>query len=228
MEIFTYSEDRDLSTGAAKNNGAPPCGVDFFVKNLNLVHYYINKNLTPLIRESTITYDDLFQEGALALLDAIPSYNGEKGIKFSTYFFFRLKHHFARYRRNNQNLIRVPSHIYDKYNLYANSSCELSQKKLEEIMDIFNKCYSTYSFDEVMAKTEFKTEDSLVINERFSRLNSILDSLPDIEKEILRYRYGFYNQVEYSYREIGERLDLSPTWIKNIEKKALKKLEKIL
>ncbi len=227
MEMYTYSEDKKNSLTPNKIDKDLPCDIDFFVKNLNLIHYYINKNLLPLIRESTITYDDLFQEGALALLNSLSSYNGEKGAKFSTYFFFQLKHHFTKYKRNHQNLIRIPNHIYDKYNLYNNSSCELNQKKLKEIIEIFNKYYSTYPLDEVITKIDLKTEDPLVVNERFSRLNSILDSLPEIEKTVLRFRYGFHNQVEYTYKEIGERLNLSPTWIKNIEKKALKKIEKL-
>ena len=45
------------------------------------------------------------------------------------------------------------------------------------------------------------------------------------EKEILLMRYGIRGQKELTQREIGEKLNISRSYISRIEKKALHKLK---
>ena len=48
--------------------------------------------------------------------------------------------------------------------------------------------------------------------------------LDDREKEILMMRFGIRGYKELTQREIGEKLNISRSYISRIEKKALKKL----
>ena len=48
------------------------------------------------------------------------------------------------------------------------------------------------------------------------------------EREILLMRYGLRGQKELTQREIGEKLNISRSYISRIEKKALQKLKKAL
>jgi RNA polymerase primary sigma factor len=51
-----------------------------------------------------------------------------------------------------------------------------------------------------------------------------LEHLLEREKEILMYRFAFYGNHKYTLKSIGDRLGISPETVRQIEKRALKKL----
>ena len=71
--------------------------------------------------------------------------------------------------------------------------------------------------------------DNMQTSEDIRRLQESIDSiLNDREKEILLMRYGLRGQKELTQREIGEKLQISRSYISRIEKKALQKLKAAL
>ena len=56
-------------------------------------------------------------------------------------------------------------------------------------------------------------------------IDTVLD---EREKEIILMRFGLRGQKELTQREIGEKLDISRSYISRIEKKALQKLKAAL
>jgi len=55
-------------------------------------------------------------------------------------------------------------------------------------------------------------------------LNEVLDTLTPSEREILKLRYGLDGDEPLSLQQIGERFKLSKERIRQIEKKAIRKL----
>jgi RNA polymerase primary sigma factor len=53
----------------------------------------------------------------------------------------------------------------------------------------------------------------------------VLDTLNEKEADIIRYRYGLGNRVPMSLKEIGDHFNLTKERIRQIEKKALKRLQ---
>jgi RNA polymerase primary sigma factor len=51
-----------------------------------------------------------------------------------------------------------------------------------------------------------------------------LDRLKDREKQVLSYRYELEDGKPYTLKEIGDKMDLSPETIRQIEKRALAKI----
>ena len=49
--------------------------------------------------------------------------------------------------------------------------------------------------------------------------------LNDREQEIIRWRYGLYNQIPVTQREIADKLGISRSYVSRIEKRALEKLK---
>ncbi|MDR1239681.1 MAG: RNA polymerase sigma factor RpoD/SigA [Treponema sp.] len=56
-------------------------------------------------------------------------------------------------------------------------------------------------------------------------IETVLDTLNDKEADIIRCRYGLGNRVPMSLKEIGDRFNLTKERIRQIEKKALKRLQ---
>jgi len=51
-----------------------------------------------------------------------------------------------------------------------------------------------------------------------------LDNLKDREKSILSYRYQLNGCERHTLREIGDKLDISPETVRQIEQRALRKI----
>ena len=65
----------------------------------------------------------------------------------------------------------------------------------------------------------------MVDNALHDDLESVLETLNKKEADIIRFRYGLGNRVPMSLKEIGERFNLTKERIRQIEKKALKRLQ---
>lgn len=58
-------------------------------------------------------------------------------------------------------------------------------------------------------------------------INTLLDSLTEREAKIIRYRFGLNGYEPLSLKEVGKRFDLTKERIRQIEKKALERLQLI-
>jgi RNA polymerase primary sigma factor len=56
-------------------------------------------------------------------------------------------------------------------------------------------------------------------------IEAVLETLNPKEAEIIRYRYGLGERVPMSLKEIGDRFNLTKERIRQIEKKALRRLQ---
>ena len=71
--------------------------------------------------------------------------------------------------------------------------------------------------------------DNMQTSEDILHLQEYIDrKLDGREREILLLRYGLRGQKELTQREIGEKLNISRSYISRIEKKALQKLKNAL
>ena len=55
-----------------------------------------------------------------------------------------------------------------------------------------------------------------------------LDKLKERDKLIMILRYGLYNSLEYTQKEVAEKLGISQSYISRIEKKVIKRLSQII
>ena len=77
------------------------------------------------------------------------------------------------------------------------------------------------------------TEIDYVPNEYEKILNKEIlereiDLLDEREKEIMTLRYGLNNTLEYTQKEVAEKLGISQSYISRIEKKVIKKLKQTM
>ncbi len=117
------------------------------------------KELTPLIKKiasnfitPSITADELFQEGAIGVYEALKKFDSQKNTKFSTYAYFWIKKHIMKYVEKEKS----------KYKL----NDKLFQNKIDENPKEEFTSKSRISFPETMPKPEKQVLDLLLNEEK--------------------------------------------------------------
>ncbi len=215
---------------------------------VNISRAYLNKGLPFL---------DLVEEGNIGLISAVERFDYRKGYKFSTYAAWWIKQAMARGIANQARTVRVPLHVIQLINRYYKAekilSHQLSRKpKLEEVARAMNEpeeriqklrhliegvksldyetsihAYGSL-FQEEWARVPSDVESLVEAYLRGLRLNRLMEKLMPREKQVLRIRYGFQDQVPHTLAETGRALGVSRERIRQIEKGALEKMKKLI
>lgn len=206
----------------------------FIDQNLKLVYYFVKRN-----SENAFFYEDLVQEAILGMTMAVDKFDFRKGNKFSTYASFWIRRYLIKYRREKMEMIRVPDYIYDMYGREKRSG-KKNSRLMKDITKKLSMTSHISSFDDLifpegslviekaLSSAIPCVEETILQEEKFKEIHLALKLLPERERQILEYRYGFYDDKDYILKEIASLYNLSKERVRQLEKRALKKLKEIL
>lgn len=193
---------------------------------------------------------DLYQIGAMALIEAVHKFDLNRGYEFMTYLYMEVRGRILVHLRDNRP-IRFPRPVVElgnkikKENLQHESVKYISNKLKvteEKVMDafIFISRETPLSMDEQSSggnsKNKTNSIDSSTLGDLISKdmngdtwedrvsLDILLAQLPDDEREVTISRYF----DDMSQKAVGQARGISQTQVTRIEAKALNNLRRLM
>jgi RNA polymerase primary sigma factor len=200
-----------------------------------------------------LTFSDLIQEGNLGLMKAVTRYDYTTGYRLSTFASWWIRQTITRAIYDKTRTIRIPVHLQEIrnrcyrafYDLLKELGREPSLKEISErsgvaedkILMVTNLSDELISLetpvgDEGDRLGDFIRNDKAVSpfedileSELTEKTSFILNTLTQREEKIMKMRFGIGEEVEHTLEEIGRTFKVSRERIRQIEKKALKRLK---
>ncbi|WP_297631821.1 RNA polymerase sporulation sigma factor SigK [uncultured Clostridium sp.] len=172
-------------------------------KNLRLVAHIVKKYSFP-----NKDVDELISIGTVGLIKAIDSFDVDKGTRLATYASRCIENEILMLFRNNKK---------QKGEVFLQDPIGVDKEGNEIcLIDVLSS-----EKDSVLEKVE----SNLEIRALYRKME---DSLTKRERDIIIMRYGLRDGKCKTQREIASLLNISRSYVSRIEKKALKKLNKVL
>lgn len=243
--LLTPKEEKEL--GKKTQKGDKEALKKLTESNLRFVVSYVKK-----YRGMGLSLLDLINEGNLGLIEAAKRFDPKKNVKFISYAVWWIRqaviHALSKYSR----IYHIPQKLSDQISEMKKTRAQIKKdlkrdptreelaarlkttvENIEdmEILSGRNISLSDKYYDEDMEVGD-RIKDSLtpsveyqiVKNSIEKQIRSILKELDDKEALVLKLRFGFEDDRVHTLQEIGNRLNLTRERIRQIEKKAMRKL----
>lgn len=200
---------------------------------------------------SGLSMDDLVQEGNIGLIKAVDKFDWRRGYKFSTMATWWIRQQVSRSAADDCRTVRLPVHVHEKLqrvereamafarmNGRAPSSAEIAAKldmvpgKLEALLRADAPMLSLDQIGPDDHSIAVWLEDpcpnpfeSLAAKELRAAFDQILSNLGGKPERVLRMRFGFVALDDpLTLEEVGRRFEVTRERVRQIESKALKRL----
>jgi RNA polymerase sigma factor (sigma-70 family) len=195
---------------------------------------------------------DLVQEGMLGLIRAVEKFDWRRGFKFSTYGTLWIRQAIQRGLQNHGRTIRVPVHVAQRQVKVRKLESELSTKlgreptdeeiaavaelPVEEVAELRELNRAMTSLDqpvgddgetalgELLASDRPEPLEEVADAERDNRVNELVDSLPEDERNVIQLRFGLTGDEPRTPRQTAMQLGTTTERVRKLEEQGLQRL----
>ncbi|UYV11606.1 MAG: sigma-70 family RNA polymerase sigma factor [Phycisphaera sp.] len=204
-------------------------------------------------RNRGLSFLDVIQEGNTGLLRAVDKYEYKRGYKFSTYATWWIRQAITRALADHARTIRLPVHMIDTMGKIRTIQRQYMQEHGQEPTDeqiaevagctsadvrkVMNLTRSPASLDKPVGSDDGSMMDVLEDSRNGApadgmaqdmlreKLEQVLRTLSYREREIIKLRYGIGDGYTYTLEEVGRIFKVTRERVRQVESKALRKLQ---
>jgi RNA polymerase primary sigma factor len=248
IPLLTREEEDRIARDAAKGNKAAR---DRLVNaNLRFV-----VNVAKKYQGQGLSLDDLISEGNIGLINAVERFDVDKGYHFISYAVWWIRQAILKAICEKSRMIRLPLNRANEFVRIekarkfvmeqGNPGAEIGEiarilnMNADHVADIINISRDMVSLEspvsndkeasllgEFIEDEEYKAPDEAALETALQDdIEMVLSTLNRKEAQIIRYRFGLGKGAPMSLKEVGDRFNLTKERIRQIEKKALKRLQ---
>lgn len=198
-----------------------------------------------------LEFEDLMQEGSIALICAAKNYRPDKGSSFATYAWKVIERKLCRAVSKTGLAIRPPACLYERARRLAAIASEQGisfysedREQIDKLFCLFSAyesengqsldrpafddaldCLRTVNPTTVPLEADLTTDGGFDDDELRSYIDGLMEEALDPgERSLISMRYGLSYAHAFTLAEVGSRLGISRERVRQIEKKSLSKL----
>ncbi|MCF7927722.1 MAG: RNA polymerase sigma factor RpoD/SigA [Spirochaetales bacterium] len=248
IPLLSREEENEYATRAAE-------GDEIAKHKLVQANLRFVVNVAKKYQNQGLPLSDLISEGNIGLMNAIERYDVTKGYHFISYAVWWIRQAILKAVCEKSRMIRLPLNRANELVQIDKARKQLQREKngdpevddiakelnMDEkhVADLINISRDLVSLETPMYSEKdsavlsdfvedfgYESPDQRVLgNSLREDINQVLDSLTEKESEIIQYRFGLNGRSPLSLKEIGDRYELTKERIRQIEKKAIKRLQ---
>jgi len=212
-------------------------------------------NVAKKYQNQGIPLMDLISEGNIGLMNAVERFDATKGYHFISYAVWWIRQAILKAICEKSRMIRLPLNRANELvqiekarkQVRGVNSEEAEIREIAELLnmdgdhvrDIVNISRDMISLDSpVFSDRDSSSMGDFIEDDRYEQpedfviegnlredIDGLLETLTEKEAEVLRYRFGLNGYKAMSLKEIGDLFNLTKERIRQIEKKAIRRLQ---
>jgi RNA polymerase primary sigma factor len=248
IPLLTREEEDKYARQA--RDGSPIAKEKLIRANLRFV-----VNVAKKYQNQGLPLPDLISEGNIGLMNAIEKFDINRGYHFISYAVWWIRQAILKAICEKSRMIRLPlnranelvqiekarkelqnvkgsepdveevARFLDMQKEHVQSLLNISRDLVSLETPVFSERDSTV-LGEFVEDSDYRAPDDTIIEKSLKEeINLVLGTLTKKEADIIKFRFGLNGTIPLSLKEVGDKFKLTKERIRQIEKKAIKRLK---